>query len=61
MASHSSDTLNELSHLIWVHQQNVRYGEVAKTEWQLGFGLWRAALVYAIGDGVSVMASGDAS
>ncbi len=27
--------------LLWVHQQNVRYGEAAQTGWRLGFGLWR--------------------
>jgi uncharacterized protein len=31
----------KLSHLLWVHQQNVRYGEAAQTGWRLGFGLWR--------------------
>jgi predicted GTPase len=31
----------KLSHLLWVHRQNVRYGEAAQTGWRLGFGLWR--------------------
>jgi uncharacterized protein len=31
----------KLSHLLWVHQQNERYGEAAQTGWRLGFGLWR--------------------
>jgi uncharacterized protein len=30
-----------LSHLLWVHQQNMRYGPVARTGWRIGFGLWR--------------------
>jgi uncharacterized protein len=31
----------KLSHLLWVYQQNERYGEAAQTGWRLGFGLWR--------------------
>jgi uncharacterized protein len=31
----------KLSHLLWIHRQNVRYGEAAQTGWRLGFGLWR--------------------
>jgi uncharacterized protein len=31
----------KLSHLLWVYQQNVRYGEAAQKGWRLGFGLWR--------------------
>jgi hypothetical protein len=30
-----------LSHLLWVHRQNERYGGVAQTGWRMGFGLWR--------------------
>ena len=30
-----------LSHLLWVHRQNARYGAAAQTGWRLGFGLWR--------------------
>jgi uncharacterized protein len=30
-----------LSHLLWVHRQNERYGAVAQTGWRMGFGLWR--------------------
>jgi uncharacterized protein len=30
------------SHLLWVHQQNSRYGKLAQTGWQVGFGIWRA-------------------
>lgn len=30
-----------LSHLLWAHQQNRRYGPVARTSWRVGFGLWR--------------------
>jgi uncharacterized protein (DUF433 family) len=30
-----------LSHLLWVHRQNERYGPVAQTGWRMGFGLWR--------------------
>lgn len=30
-----------LSHLLWAHQQNKRYGSVARTGWRVGFGLWR--------------------
>ena len=30
-----------LSHLLWVHRQNERYGEAAQTGWRLGYGLWR--------------------
>jgi uncharacterized protein len=30
-----------LSHLLWVHQQNERYGVLARKGWHLGFGLWR--------------------
>jgi hypothetical protein len=30
------------SHLLWVHQQNSRYGKIAQTGWQVGFGIWRA-------------------
>jgi predicted GTPase len=30
-----------LSHLLWAHQQNERYGPVARTSWRIGFGLWR--------------------
>jgi hypothetical protein len=30
-----------LSHLLWVHRQNARYGVAAQTGWRLGFGLWR--------------------
>jgi uncharacterized protein len=31
----------KLSHLLWVHRQNARYGAAAQTGWRLGFGLWR--------------------
>jgi hypothetical protein len=27
---------------LWVHQQNSRYGKIAQTGWQIGFGIWRA-------------------
>ncbi len=30
-----------LSHLLWVHRQNERYGAVAQTGCRMGFGLWR--------------------
>ena len=30
-----------LSHLLWVHRQNERYGAAAQTGWRLGYGLWR--------------------
>jgi predicted GTPase len=30
-----------LSHLLWVHRQNARYGAAAQTGWRLGFGVWR--------------------
>jgi predicted GTPase len=30
-----------LSHLLWIHRQNERYGAVAQTGWRMGFGLWR--------------------
>ena len=30
-----------LSHLLWVHRQNERYGAAAQTGWRMGFGLWR--------------------
>jgi predicted GTPase len=30
-----------LSHLLWVRQQNERYGAIARTGWRMGFGLWR--------------------
>jgi uncharacterized protein len=30
------------SHLLWVHRQNSRYGKLAQTVWQVGFGIWRA-------------------
>jgi len=30
-----------LSHLLWAHRQNSRYGPVARTSWRIGFGLWR--------------------
>jgi uncharacterized protein len=30
-----------LSHLLWVHRQNERYGPAAQAGWYLGFGLWR--------------------
>jgi uncharacterized protein len=30
-----------LSHLMWVHAQNERYGEAAHTGWRVGYGLWR--------------------
>jgi predicted GTPase len=30
-----------LGHLLWVHRQNRRYGVMARTGWQIGFGLWR--------------------
>jgi predicted GTPase len=30
-----------LSHLLWAHQQNRRYGVLARTGWQIGFGIWR--------------------
>jgi predicted GTPase len=30
-----------LSHLLWAHRQNKRYGVVARTGWRMGFGLWR--------------------
>ncbi|HWN51853.1 MAG TPA: GTPase [Xanthobacteraceae bacterium] len=49
-----------LSHLLWVQQQNQRYGTVARTGWRMGFGLWRivrAALnpLQAIGQETSGM------
>jgi predicted GTPase len=31
----------KLSHLLWVHRQNERYGAAAQTGWRFGFGLWR--------------------
>jgi uncharacterized protein len=30
-----------LSHLLWIHRQNERYGAVAQTGWRVGFGIWR--------------------
>jgi predicted GTPase len=30
-----------LSHLLWVRRQNERYGDLARTGWRMGFGLWR--------------------
>ncbi len=30
-----------LSHLLWVHRQNERYGAAAHTGWRVGYGLWR--------------------
>ena len=30
-----------LGHLLWVQQQNERYGAAAQTGWRVGFGLWR--------------------
>jgi hypothetical protein len=30
-----------LSHLLWLHRQNDRYGAAAQTGWRVGFGLWR--------------------
>jgi predicted GTPase len=30
-----------LSHLLWAHRQNSRYGVMARTGWRIGFGLWR--------------------
>jgi predicted GTPase len=30
-----------LNHLLWVHRQSSRYGPVAHTGWQVGFGIWR--------------------
>ena len=30
-----------LSHLLWAHRQNRRYGVAARTGWRIGFGLWR--------------------
>ena len=30
-----------LSHLLWAHRQNKQYGAIARTAWQIGFGLWR--------------------
>ena len=30
-----------LSHLLWAHQQNKRYGPIARTSWRIGFGVWR--------------------
>jgi predicted GTPase len=30
-----------LSHLLWVHRQNERYGPAAHTGWKVGYGLWR--------------------
>ena len=30
-----------LSHLLWIHRQNERYGAVAQTGWRMGFGFWR--------------------
>ena len=30
-----------LSHLLWAHRQNKQYGVIARTAWQMGFGLWR--------------------
>jgi uncharacterized protein len=32
-----------LGHLLWVRQQNERYGAMARTGWRMGFGLWRIA------------------
>jgi len=32
-----------LSHLLWLHEQNERYSDVAHKGWKLGFGLWRIA------------------
>src|SRR5262249_31041029 len=29
------------SHLLWAHQQNRRYGVLARTGWRIGFGIWR--------------------
>jgi uncharacterized protein len=31
----------KLSHLLWVHGQNERYGAAAQTGWRIGFALWR--------------------
>jgi predicted GTPase len=31
----------KLSHLLWLHEQNERYIEVAHRGWRVGFGLWR--------------------
>ena len=30
-----------LSHLLWVHRQNRRYGTIARTGWRLGYAVWR--------------------
>ena len=30
-----------LGHLVWLQQQNERYGAAAQTGWRVGFGLWR--------------------
>ena len=30
-----------LSHLLWAHRQNRRYGVMARMGWRIGFGLWR--------------------
>ncbi|MFL6798667.1 MAG: GTPase family protein [Xanthobacteraceae bacterium] len=32
-----------LSHLLWMHRQNERYGATAQAGWRLGYGLWRIA------------------
>jgi uncharacterized protein len=33
--------LIQFSHLFWVHEQNKRYGAMARTGWRMSFGLWR--------------------
>jgi uncharacterized protein len=30
-----------LSHVLWMHHKNKRYGAAAQTGWRMGFGLWR--------------------
>jgi uncharacterized protein len=30
-----------LSHLLWIHRQNERYGAAVQAGWHMGFGLWR--------------------
>ena len=31
----------KLSHVLWLQQQNVRYGKKAQTGWRVGYGVWR--------------------
>jgi hypothetical protein len=30
-----------LSHLLWVHRQNKRYGTIARAGWRIGYAVWR--------------------